>query len=79
MSMTTNADAAITAIIEDTYGKAAMPKALAADLIKKLPTWDESDRDREYEIMLTCWNWFSGGSTAESVARRIEEALQEAS
>jgi hypothetical protein len=25
--------------------------------------------------MRVCWDWFSGGTTAESVARRIEEVL----
>jgi hypothetical protein len=24
---------------------------------------------------VTCWNWFSGGTTAESVAKKIEQEM----
>jgi len=50
-----------------------MAKSLAYDLIEKMPGWDKDDR--EHQIMQTCWNWFSGGSTAEAVAYKIEMAL----
>lgn len=65
-------DETITTIITNTYGKTPMAKELASDLISKIPKWSD---ERERHIMMTCWSWFSGGSTAEVVARKIEEAL----
>lgn len=68
----------VTTIVTDVYGQNAMARGLASDLIEKIPGWDEGndERDREHQIMLTCWNWFSGGSTAEAVARKIETVLK---
>lgn len=69
----------ITSIVTGRYGRNAMAEALAADLIEKIPGWAENDREeRERKIMLTCWDWFSGGSTAEIVADQIKMALFEA-
>jgi hypothetical protein len=63
----------VTTIIINVYGRNTMAKSLAYDLIEKMPGWDKDDR--EHQIMQTCWNWFSGGSTAEAVAYKIEMAL----
>lgn len=67
----------ILPIIEKTYGRGSMPRALAAHLAEKVEAWDGSDehRSREDMIRLTCWDWFSGGTTAASAARKVEEAL----
>lgn len=67
-------------IVTRFYGNASMPRALAAHLAEKIDAYTPKpdaleDEDRERMVMLTCWNWFSGGTTAQSVARRIEEAL----
>lgn len=69
-------------IIESTYGRGSMPKALAEHLAEKIDAHSPSERyhySRETMIRDTCWNWFSGGSTAEHVAERIEAALWNAS
>ena len=65
-------EATITPIITSTYGDNDMSRALIAHLVGKIPTLGQS---RQHDVMLTCWDWFSGGTTAESVARKIEEAL----
>lgn len=67
--------ATVLPIITKTYGKGSMANALAAHLAEKIDRNDFDSRGREHGVMLTCWAWFSGGSTAESAARRIEEAL----
>lgn len=69
----------ITPIVEEVYGKSSFIDAFIIDLadhiliphhrIKNL-------RSREEEIRHTCWNWFSGGDTAASTARKIEAALK---
>lgn len=65
----------IAPILHDTYGEHAMVRALADSLAKRLDAGDWDSRGREHMVVQTCWMWFSGGSTAESVGRRIEEAL----
>jgi hypothetical protein len=66
----------ITRIVTNRYGHNAMARGLADDLIAKMPDWNALDGDeRERQIMLTCWNWFSGGSTAEVVAHQIKMRL----
>lgn len=77
----TDTQKTIAPIVYETYGNSQMAKALIVDLAKKIdgyqPQADDGDygRSREYVIHMTCWNFFSGGTTAESVARKIEEAL----
>lgn len=73
----------ILPILTDTYGEGGMVRALAEHLSVKIDRWDSPNpvqptygaRDREDMVRQTCWDWFSGGTTAEGVARRIEEAL----
>lgn len=72
----------IRPILGETYGDGSMVDALAIDLSERIERWNDhpsqpsyEDRTREDMIFQTCWNWFSGGSTAESVAKQIEEAL----
>jgi len=62
-------------ILYATYGKASMVDALLAELVRRIDADDWDRRGREHGIMLECWNWFSGGSTAASVAAKIEAAL----
>lgn len=68
---------AISPIIEGIYGKGGMPLSLAEHLAPKIDQWTPRypNETREAMIRETCWNWFSGGSAAEMVARKIEEAL----
>lgn len=73
----------IRPIITRIYGDGSMPRALADHLAVMIDAYKPSpdaleDGDREREIMLTCWNWFSGGGTAGVVAKAIEAALNEA-
>jgi hypothetical protein len=67
----------ITPILKLTYGKGSMVDAAAADLAQRIAAENYDDRGREHMVMLRCWDWFTGGSTAESVARKIEAALAE--
>lgn len=74
----------IAPIIFETYGEAAMPKALAENLAVDIDSYNESAaagrylvNTREELIWHTCWDWFSGGSTAEYVAKKIEAVLSE--
>lgn len=70
----------ILPILRSIYGKGSMVDSLGEHLAEKIDTYapkpdDYEDEDRERMIMLTCWNWFSGGSTAHIVAAKIEAAL----
>jgi type IV pilus biogenesis protein CpaD/CtpE len=67
-------------IIVDTYGKGSMTIALAEHVANEIDTFEPQypDDTREDMIRLTCWNWMTGGSTAEIVARKIEAALEAA-
>lgn len=66
----------IRPIIEKIYGANAMSEGLVRDLAHRIENhgWDDY-RGREHMIMSVCWNWFSGGTTAETTARRIEQQL----
>jgi hypothetical protein len=63
--------------IATTYGDNGVSRALAAYLAEKITNgeFEKDSRGREYRIMVTCWNWFSGGTTAESVAKKIEQEM----
>jgi hypothetical protein len=70
-------------IIVEAYGANAMSDSLAKHLAAKIDAWPDvkpmyGAETREEMIRHTCWNWFSGGSTAEYVAKRIEAVLEEA-
>jgi hypothetical protein len=69
---------AIEAIIYKTYGRGAYSESLVKHLAEKIADDAWGSRGREHTIMLICWDWMTGGSTAESVARQIELALTEA-
>ena len=75
--MNTSDRKALRTIVFSTYGKNEMSKGLADRLEKRIPAFDEDPayRSREDMIREICWMWFSGGSTAASVAREIEEAF----
>lgn len=62
-------------IIEWAYGGGSFPQALATNLAEKIDAQNWDSRGREYMIMRTCWDWMPGGTTAERVAKKIEEAL----
>lgn len=72
----------ILPIVTEIYGDGIMAEGLAKQLAEKVEDFDPSefdyhgDEQREDMIRLTCWNWFSGGGTAEIAAERIEEALR---
>lgn len=73
--------AKVAPILKLTYGEGVMVDALADELAKKLAAWPDCDQPRygaetrEDMTRLMCWDWFSGGGTAEGVARKIEVAL----
>lgn len=67
----------IQPIIFDTYGESSATRALSWDILHRMEIPDGA-RSREERIMHICWNWMTGGGTAEVVAGRIERALVEA-
>jgi hypothetical protein len=76
--MSKNTRDRIKPAIVRTYGASPMAHSLAAHLADRIDTWEPRypDETRENMIRETCWNWFSGGSTATIAARRVEEALK---
>jgi hypothetical protein len=62
----------IAPIIEDVYGRNPMAATLTIQLANVIEAEDGVD---ERQIMLLCWDYFSGGDTAALVARRVVEAL----
>ena len=62
-------------ILTETYGDTPMVSSLASHLANKIDVDEWDSRGRRFGIMNVCWNWFSGGDTAASVADRIERAL----
>lgn len=65
----------IEPIILRTYGDNGMSRALVVHLAAKINDGDYDSRGREHMIMHICWDWFSGGTTAEAVAGEIEAQL----
>lgn len=66
----------IKPIIYGAYGQSPMAEALAENLAHKIDSGQTGrDGTREDLIWRVCWDWMSGGDTAQSVAKRIEEAL----
>lgn len=61
-------------IILRTYGDNPMAHALAQHLAERIDDYEGQTRERL--IGDVCWNWFAGGSTAETVANKIEKALE---
>lgn len=66
----------IAPIINATYGTSPMTRDLIFYLVNLVYRDEWDSRGREYGIMRICWDWFSGGTTAASTARKIEEALR---
>lgn len=68
-------------VLESIYGKSYLCPVLAEELAKKVPEWQKEERegkarrDCKEEIRIRCWDYFSGGDTAEVAARRILEAI----
>lgn len=69
--------ATIRPILIKTYGRGGMVDALANVLAEKIDAYDpQDDRDsRERMVMLVCWDWMTGGTTAQFCASDIERAL----
>lgn len=65
----------IAPIICATYGDTDYARSLAENLAARIDARKWDSRGREYMVMLACWDWFSGGTTADNVARRIEAVL----
>ncbi len=65
-------------ILRATYGKGAMADALIGHLAAKLDAGDYGRyAGREDMVVAVCWDWMTGGATAEAVAKQIERALTE--
>jgi hypothetical protein len=75
----------IAPIIFETYGESEWAAYFTDHLSKKIDNWpirvppSYFAETREDMVRLTCWDWFSGGSTAEYVAEKIEAVLNEES
>lgn len=73
------AEEIIRPLIYKTYGEGVMAeglaKTIADDVRERSHDNDYANRGREYWIMMRCWDWFTGGTTAASVAEDIEKAL----
>lgn len=69
--------ARIGPIILRTYGGGSIHLALAEHLANKIDAYlpNQHPGTREGMIRGMCWYWFSGCTTAESVAKEIEAAL----
>lgn len=75
----------ITPIILETYGSSLTDytQTFINDVAKVIDEYPESQqaklgeygRSREEVIMLRLWDWMSGGDTAASTAKKIEEIL----
>lgn len=69
----------IRPILQRTYGKGSMVESLVEYLAGRIKAYPDKRQDafrsREDAIMHVCWDWMTGGTTAESVAREIEAAL----
>lgn len=63
----------IQPILYNTYGHSPMCDALGEHLAVCIDRF--KGIEREGMILLTCWDFFSGGDTAAGVAKRIEQAL----
>jgi len=68
----------IEPIILEVYGDTEFARSLATHLAQSLTVPERWERTREDTIRVICWNWFSGGSTAQYVAERIDGALKDA-
>lgn len=64
----------IAPIITEIYGSSTMAQGLIDHLAEKIANYDGPNR--EQTVLTTCWDWFSGGSTARLVAQLIEDALR---
>lgn len=72
----------ISPILHLAYGEGPMVHDLAICLAAKIDGWPASfdgpnygETTREHMVRMTCWDWMTGGSTAASVAAKIEVAL----
>jgi hypothetical protein len=79
-----NREKKILDALRHVYGKGRMVDALAATVDGKFDGWlrgegQAAHHGLEYAVQMECWNWFSGGGTAEIAARRVVAAVQEAS
>lgn len=57
-------------ILHATYGRSHMSEALAHEVASQIAAGADEARIRR-----VCWDWMTGGSTAEAVARDIFAAL----
>lgn len=62
-------------LVESTYGKSGYVDDLIECLARRIKDI-ESPRERERTIMMVCWDWMAGGTTAQNLAIRIEKALE---
>lgn len=70
--------------LESIYGEGSFCQAGYEHIASKIDAWPDvkpsyQAENREEMIMHACWDFFTGGSTAQIAARRLEEALDSAS
>lgn len=66
---------AIRPTIFRTYGDNGMSRALVVHLAERIDAYGQG-HDRPNMVMRICWDWFSGGDTADRASLEIEAALQ---
>lgn len=71
----------VRTFITDTYGDNGMSRALVVALGERIDKFDDEGGryHREDMIRNVCWDWMTGGTTAQYVAEKIESALKDAS
>lgn len=78
MRTATPTEDVIRPIILQTYGDNGVTRAMVVHLAERIDNYDghyDERGGREHMVMRVCWDWMTGGTTAESVARKIEDAL----
>lgn len=67
----------ITPYIEEAYGRSEFSERLINLLVNKIDNFKSryNGHTRQKMILDTCWLFYAGGTTADSVARKINDAL----
>jgi hypothetical protein len=66
---------AILPVVQRIYGAGDWTEAMTRELARRLDAKDWDSRGREYMVMMVCWDWMTGGTTAEHAAKEILVAL----
>jgi hypothetical protein len=65
----------ILPVVQRIYGAGDWTEALTRELARRLDLMDWDSRGREYMVMMICWDWMTGGSTADYASKEILTAL----